>query len=265
MADPIWLPEMLRAAGLEVREFPGWRDRGHGDFGQIWGVIAHHTGSNPPSNNPGYIAQHPTLGLASQLHLSRDGVYTICGVGIANHAGYGSYPGLPTNNANAKTIGIEAENNGTEGWSPAQYDAYVRGVAAILRRLGHGASHVIGHKEWAGAAQGKWDPGGMDMHEFRADVEKAMTDHPPQRGEGTVWGDTFQNFKKMKVSYGTAIFYIDKLVNEIWDQVGRGWAQLGTDTDGKPLTLVDSQAAQNTALARIEQRLSDIEAKLEAR
>src|SRR5690606_1124945 len=72
-------------------------------------------------------------------------------------------------------IGIEAENNGTEGWSPKQYDAYVRGVAAILRKLGYGSSRVIGHKEWSGASQGKWDPGGMDMNKFRADVQKVIT------------------------------------------------------------------------------------------
>ena len=126
----------------------------------------HHTGNNPPGNNPGYIANHPSLGLCSQIHLSRDGVATVVGVGVAWHAGSGSYPGLPTNGANERTIGIEAENNGTEGWSPAQYDAYVRCCAAILRKVGQPASHAIGHKEWAGAAQGKWDPGGMDMNKY---------------------------------------------------------------------------------------------------
>lgn len=169
--DPTWLPDVLRAEGLECDIFDGAFNRGHGDFGEIWGVIAHHTGSNPPANNPGYIAQHPQLGLASQLHLSRTGKYTLCGVGIAWHAGSGSYPGLPTNDANRLTIGIEAENNGTEGWSNAQYSAYVKGVAAILRRLGHNSSRVIGHKEWAGASQGKWDPGGIDMDDFRRDVQ----------------------------------------------------------------------------------------------
>ncbi|MBF6330869.1 N-acetylmuramoyl-L-alanine amidase [Nocardia transvalensis] len=172
--DPVWLADVLRAEGLEVREFPGWRDRGHGDFGSIWGVVAHHTGNNPPSNNPRYISEHPDLGLCSQLHLARDGVVTVCGVGVAWHAGQGFYPGLPTDNANYHTIGIEAENNGTEGWSDSQYSAYVKAVAAILRKLGYDSSHVIGHKEWAGRAQGKWDPGSMDMDAFRADVQKQI-------------------------------------------------------------------------------------------
>lgn len=262
--DPVWLADVLRAEGLEVREYPGWRDRGEGDFGEIWGVVAHHTGGEPPSDNPAYIAAHPQLGLASQLHLNRDGVFTVLGVGIANHAGYGSYPGLPKNDANRFTIGIEAENNGTEGWSPDQYDAYVRGVAAILRKLGKGAGNVIGHKEWAGAAQGKWDPGGMDMNKFRADVQKVIGDPTAGRGEGSVWGEMFENFKKTKVSYGTAVYYIDEKVNAVWEQIARGWKQLGTNAKGEPLTLVDSQAAQNATLARIEKRLDSIETQLAA-
>lgn len=261
--DPVWLPEVLRAEGLEVVEYPGWRDRGHGDFGEITHVVVHHTGNNPPGNNPGYIANHPSLGLCSQLHLSRSGVYTVCGAGIAYHAGVGDYPGLPRNNANQVTIGIEAENNGTEGWSRAQYDAYVRGVAAILRRLGKGAGNVIGHKEWAGAAQGKWDPGGMDMNKFRADVQKVIGDPTAGRGTG-VWAEMFENFKKTKVSYGTAVYYIDEAVNAIRDQVARGWKQLGVNDKGEPLTLIDSQAAQNATLARIEKRLDSIESQLAA-
>ncbi|WP_054812114.1 peptidoglycan recognition protein family protein [Nocardia arizonensis] len=184
MADPVWLPEVLRAEGLEVREFPGWRDRGHGDFGDIWGVVAHHTGSFGAT--PGSIANHPTLGLCSQLYLGSDGAYTVVGAGIAYHAGQGAYPGLPRDNANAYTIGIEAANDGggspgrphRSSWSDAQYDAYVRGVAAILRHLGHDASRIIAHREWAGAAQGKWDPGAIDMPTFRRDVQAAIGGTP---------------------------------------------------------------------------------------
>lgn len=270
MGDPVWLPDVLRAAGLEVREYPGWRERGHGDFGSIWGVVCHHTGSF--GETPRGIAEHATLGLCSQLHLDRNGVYTMCGVGVAYHAGVGAYPGLPTNNANQCTIGIEAANDGggrpglahRESWSDAQYDAYVRGVAAILDHLGQPASHAIGHKEWAGPAQGKWDPGAFDMNIFRADVTRAMSGQPPQRGAGTVWGETFKNFKDQVVSYGTAVFYDDKMINEIWSQVVRGWKQLGTNAKGEPLTLVDSQAEQTAALARIEATLESLPERIAA-
>lgn len=172
--DPVWLPDVLRAEGLVCHIFPGAFERGHGDMGQIWGVMAHHTGSF--GETPNGIANHPTLGLCSQLYLSRSGEYTLCGVGVAWHGGNGSYPGIT--DVNSQLIGIEAANDGggTPGkphrasWSDAQYDAYTRGVAAILRKLGHGPDRVIGHKEWAGKAQGKWDPGALDMNIFRRDV-----------------------------------------------------------------------------------------------
>ena len=44
--DPIWLAEVLRAEGIDVVEFPGWRRRGHGVFKDVRGVMVHHTGSN---------------------------------------------------------------------------------------------------------------------------------------------------------------------------------------------------------------------------
>lgn len=196
MSDPTWLPDVLRAAGLIVDVYPGAMDRGHGDMGELWGVIVHHTGASG-SPGPSVIANHPDLGLAAQLHLARDGRITVCGVGIAWHAGEGSYPGLPTNNANPVTIGIECENNGTEGWGPAQYNALVGATAAILRKIGQPASHAIGHKEWAGAAQGKWDPGRMDMATFRTDVQTALDKGvPPVATEPTYQSLVVENGKR---------------------------------------------------------------------
>lgn len=178
IGDPVWLPDVLRDEGLPVQVAPGAFERGHGDMGDIWGVIAHHTGSDNASWQS--IAFHESLGLASQLHLSHSGLYTVCGVGVAWHAGAGRWAGLPTNGANTRTIGIEAANDGggspgkphRSSWPDVQYEHYVRGVAAILRFLAKDSSRVIGHKEWAGAAQGKWDPGAIDMDIFRADVQR---------------------------------------------------------------------------------------------
>lgn len=169
--DPVFLFDVIKAEGVSVSNYVGGTDRGAGDMGLLWGTIVHHTGA-PVGSTPGprAIAEHPSLGLASQIYLGRDGKATICGVGIAHHAGAGSWPGLPTNNANPVTIGIEAENSGTEGWSSAQYWAYVKICAAICRKLGVGSDRVIAHKEWAGPAQGKWDPGALDMNKFRADI-----------------------------------------------------------------------------------------------
>lgn len=172
MSDPVWLPDVIRAAGVKCNIFPGAFDRGHGDFGTIWGPFMHHTGSF--GETPNGIANHPSLGLASQIHLAADGVATLCGVGIAWHAGTGSWPGIPTNNGNQVCIGIEAAHNGTSAWSAAQYGSYLKIVRAINKRLGNPLNKVVAHKEY-GAIQGKWDPGNLDMKLFR---QRLLADEP---------------------------------------------------------------------------------------
>lgn len=194
--DPLFLVDLLRAFGVEVKEFTGWRTRGHGDFGQIWGVVAHHTaGNNTPASLIAY--GHSALwGLLSQIHLDRNGVATITGAGHAYHAGMGSWPGIATNNANAVTIGIEANSDGVTPWPPHMLDVYYRICAAICWYLGHSSLRTIGHKEWAGE-HGKWDPGGIDMKQFRANVQRyidrppfmAAITPPPNEGEDMAFWD----------------------------------------------------------------------------
>lgn len=279
MPDPLWLPDVLRAEGLEVREHPGWRDRGHGDFGSIWGVVVHHTGSFGAT--PGSIANHPQLGLCSQLYLGSDGVYTVVGAGIAWHAGQGSHPGLPDNNANNYTIGIEAANDGggTPGrphrssWSDAQYDAYVRGVGAILRHLGHDASHVIAHKEWAGAAQGKWDPGAIDMQIFRRDVQAVIDGGSPggtdNEEDNVSWLESaVKNFKNTSLKWKDVLWFMDRNTSQTRDQLlgeddgnggFKGWKILGrSKIDPKrDNTAVEALAEVRDTLAEIRRLLED--------
>ena len=50
--------------------------------------------------------------------------------------------------------------------------------AAICWYLGLPANRVISHKEYAGRAQGKWDPGGIDMARFRSDVQALINAGP---------------------------------------------------------------------------------------
>ena len=184
--DPVWLRDVVAAEGVKTAEVEGWLERGHGDFGKIWGVIIHHTGGN--ASPVSEISHHPSLGLCSQIHLAKDGTATMCGAGVAWHAGAGSYPGLPEDGANGVTIGIENVNlppqGGAhrEGWSDVQYTAMVKTVAAILRKLGQDSSHVISHQEWGGRKQGKWDPGSINMDIFRDDVAKQIGGlKPPMR------------------------------------------------------------------------------------
>lgn len=184
--DPVFLPEVLRAFGVKTVEAPSWKEYGHGDFGRIQGVFVHHIGSD--RYHWSNIQRHPSLGLCSQIHLSREGVATLVGAGIAWHAGKGWHAGWPTNNANAVSIGIEAESNGVSTWPQAELDAYYRICAAILWFLGKRATPqtLLAHWEYSKAAQGKWDPGAgngrqgavMEMNTFRARVNHYI-DNPP--------------------------------------------------------------------------------------
>lgn len=176
--DPVWLADVLRREGVQLVEFPGWRDRGHGDFKDIRGVMVHHTGSDHASAASIAYGRPDLAGPLSQLHIARDGTVTVVAAGVAWHAGIGMYPWLPTNMGNWHMIGIECANSGTSptalhrtNWPAAQYDALVDSCAAINRRLAQNASRTIGHKEYAGRSQGKWDPGAIDMEILRSDIQ----------------------------------------------------------------------------------------------
>ena len=189
IGDPLWLADVLRAEGVDLVEYPGWRDRGHGDFKDIRGVMAHHTGSDTATARSIAEGRPDLPGPLSQLHIARNGTVTVIAAGVAWHAGVGMYPWLPTNMGNWHTIGIECANTGTgpnaphrRNWPDAQYFALVRCCAAINRKLGQEAVRTIGHKEYAGRAQGKWDPGAIDMELLRADIRTrigAVTDPAP--------------------------------------------------------------------------------------
>lgn len=175
-----WLPDVLKEAGLKVAEQPGWRSRGVGDVETTRGVICHHTGVrgkgvmptlkalvNGRPASPGVSALSGPL---AQLGLGRDGTYFVIAAGRANHAGAGSWNGVKT--GNRSFIGIEAENSGRpdDPWPEAQLEAYARGVAAILKRIGAGAEMCCGHKEYA-VPHGRKDDPDFNMDAFRARVD----------------------------------------------------------------------------------------------
>lgn len=177
-----WLPGVLAAAGLKVAETEGWRARGRAEMGKVLGVMCHHTGT------PGHLDKNmPTLDLLmrgrsdlagplAQLGLGRDGSFYVVAAGRANHAGAGRWRGIATGNSNF--IGIEAENSGGDPWPEVQMDAYRRGVAAILKRIGAGAEMCCGHKEYALPAGRKADPG-FDMALFRRGVAELLDEGRP--------------------------------------------------------------------------------------
>jgi hypothetical protein len=168
--EPTWLADVLREDGLDVVELDGWHDRGHGELQSIWGVICHHTGSDNVSAESIADGRPDLPGPLSHIHLAQNGTLSVVAQGIAYHAGRGQHDGLPTDEANAHTIGIQAVSDGKQPYPAVQYDAFVRCCAAIIRKIGEPASHVIGHKEWS---DHKWDPA-LDMDKFRADVSARL-------------------------------------------------------------------------------------------
>ena len=178
----IWLPDALRAAGLKLAVVDGWESRGRGEMGEVTGVICHHTAGARTGNMPslktlvhGRSGGKPLPGPLAQLGLGRDGTYYVIAAGRCNHAGEGVWQGNRL--GNSCFIGIEAENTGFSDdlpWPPVQLDAYHRGVAAILRRLGRDQSFCAGHKEYALPKGRKPDPS-LDMDLFRSQV-KAILD-----------------------------------------------------------------------------------------
>ena len=177
----IWLAEVLEDAGLKVAEQPGWRTRGRGDVGPTKGVMCHHTAGPLKGIMPslGTVTNgRPGLnGPLAQLCLGRDGTFFVVAAGRANHAGDGDWQGIKT--GNTSFIGIEAENTGettglkADTWPAVQLDAYHRGVAAILKKIGAPVIMCCGHKEYALPKGRKIDPD-FDMGEFRNKVAAIM-------------------------------------------------------------------------------------------
>ncbi len=184
-----WLADCLRGAGLTVREVPGWTTRGHGDMGQVLGVLCHHTGG--PATGDGRLGTltvpgYPSLavvvngrtdlpGPLCNVGLARDGAWVVVAAGQAWHAGTGAYAWCPANTGNTHLVGVEAESNGSgTDWTAAQIASYPRGVAALLAHEGLPASRAIAHREWATPPGRKVDPAGIDMNAFRTAVARLM-------------------------------------------------------------------------------------------
>jgi|GEM_PF-2438721 hypothetical protein len=174
----LWLPDVLRSAGLTVHEVGGWRDRGSSSF-DPHGIICHETRGSRTSTDAGEISVllngSPTAPPPiAQLYLSRTGHWHVIASGRCNHVRVG-WAGPFKGVGNSGLLGIEAQHALGEPWTDRQYNSYVRGVAAIRRRTGWG---VAGHKEHQPGGYGhssvKTDPS-FDMNRFRRDVEALLS------------------------------------------------------------------------------------------
>ncbi|SKN10636.1 peptidoglycan-binding domain 1 protein [Mycobacteroides abscessus subsp. massiliense] len=243
--DPVWLEDVLRPAlGDRLRTLPGWKTDGvGGTMGTIWGVIWHHTGN--AAEKPESISKgRPDLpGPLAQIHIAPDGIVTIVAVGPCNHAGRGSWPGLPTDNANAYTIGIECayprdtslteETIAREPWPAAQIISMRDVGAALTKHLQVPVSHNISHAQWArfgpaGVRQYKWDPGNLDMDWFRGEIQKDIDGYLFPGEEPTTTLPASPDYPR-----------------EIWDQLRIEWPQLGGRTLVNAVAVIGKQLGIN--------------------
>ena len=173
-----WLPDVLRAAGLDVDVYPGWETRGGESWGPLRGVICHATASSHSSTDAGDMRVLWVTGSVtapapiSQCFLSRTGRWVVGATGRCNHVLVGD-KGPHKGFGNSALIGVEAQNdNRGEPWSAHMLDSYVRGVAAICAHQGWAAGMAVAHREHQ---TGKSDPLGIDMAQFRAGVQAALS------------------------------------------------------------------------------------------
>ncbi|MBL1107343.1 N-acetylmuramoyl-L-alanine amidase [Streptomyces sp. 5-8] len=266
MAPPLthdqWLT-ILRAEGVTVAEYPGWRTRQRDDetgkpFGPVHMFVNHHTGGRDARD---VVARDGVPGLPAPLahvYLARSGVATMCSAGRANHAGlmavnaYNSFlneeSSHPAPSAASGTVdgndvayGIETENrgDGTDVYPREQYDAWVRINAAVCRHHGWSAASVGCHKETS--IEGKIDPRGpvegygdrgrfeFTPAQFRADVAERLT-HPASWSPGSTTSPPKQEETGMDLN--------DRVL--LGDWVPKAWP----DDKG----LADKQITINTAL-----------------
>lgn len=214
MPRALWLPQVLRAAGLTVHEVDGWQTRGSETFDPA-GLICHATASSRTATDAAEIRVLLTGSATApapiaQLYLGRQGHWWVVASGRCNHALTG-WAGPLAGLGNSRLIGIEASNdNRGEPWPQVQYESYARGVAAILRHLHWTTARVAGHKEHQPPAPGrtsiKTDPT-FDMGRFRARVQQYL--------DGQVQEEEEEG--KMKVILIQALPQLrDQLGGDVW-------------------------------------------------
>lgn len=172
-----WLADALRGAGLTVIEHAGWQSRGRpGTWTPRFGIV--HATAAPASQSDATqirIVRDGREGLVGPIAnacVARNGVWHVLAAGRCNTTipgTSGPYSGL----GNTYALGTEACNdNRDEPWPAVQYDAYVRGWAAIARKMGWDKDRLRGHREHTPSH--KTDPT-FNMASFRTHVALKLT------------------------------------------------------------------------------------------
>lgn len=168
-----WVADVLRDAGLPVKEVFGWKKRTCGTLIPTH-VVWHHDGSPPGAspNVPGYIAgQVDKKKPGANLWVALDGTWHVIAAGLTYHAGE-VLPGKPGND---RSIGIETDHTTGETWSGVELLHSLRvGTAAILNHLQKPANNLEFHKTICSPIGRKTDPDGLSVTRERIEVLNLM-------------------------------------------------------------------------------------------
>lgn len=178
------LADALRAAGLKVREYPGWKTRGQtdGPFTPI-GVMWHHDAS-APGDSPGVVDMMANLANnGAQTWVDRYGTWHLIATGRMWHAGSGGGWGrIRSGQGNTLSVGVETDHTTGEDWPPALLSGLRCGTAVLLRLLGSSPhDSLCGHKEYRITNP---DPHGLDMAQERTAVAALMANPQTANPEG---------------------------------------------------------------------------------
>lgn len=167
---------------------------GHGDWGPVYGVGLHHTGSDDQKGMPSILwsGYSDLPGPLCHGGIAEDGTLLLSGWGRCNHFGLGDSkvlnhvvmedytgnlkPAKADTDGNAHFYGFEIMYSGEHLMSVAQQKTALRVSAAICAWHNWTEKSVIGHGEWQ---PGKWDPGYakgkiIDMASLRTQVKKEI-------------------------------------------------------------------------------------------
>lgn len=192
-----WAADVLRDAGLNVVEEPGWRTRGLSTSQRfepdsiVWHHDASAIGDSPGvpdymiDNMATHGAQIWVCAGCNGKHVS--GTWHLVASGRMAHAGK-VLPGKPDNYT---SVGIETDQTSGETWEPGLLPSLRKGTAALLRHMKKLATALHFHKTICDPPGRKVDPAGLDLATERKRVQteivKLNTPPPPPVTTHTRW------------------------------------------------------------------------------
>ena len=212
-----FLPVVLRNAGIEVVELPGWKTRGNGELLRVDALVWHHDGSpaGASPNVPDYIRGQVDHGKpGANIWVSLDGTWHLIAAGITYHAG-AVLAGKP---GNKTSLGVETDHTTDETWSGVDLLASLRdGTAAILNHLQRSPAIAFEfHKTVCKPVGRKTDPDGLDISTERAAVAVLMS-----QGDNDVTDADVARIAKATADLLISGDYFGTMNHQIVSDVGR--------------------------------------------